>query len=120
MLAVLRHPNGNDTFTHCLEEVLRHDPDNFNALTQLALLRFFDYEDLKCIRLLRKALEVRNSFVPALVAMGELERFTGRSDISKKYYARALKLDEYQIFALKGLVKACINTDSTEEAWKYL
>jgi len=86
ILAVLRNPNGSEACAHHLKEVLRHDPDNLTTLTQLALLRFFEYEDVKCIRLLRKAFQISNSFVPALVVMGELERFTGRSDMAQKYY----------------------------------
>ena len=107
ILAVLRHPSSSEACTHHLKEVLRHDPDNLTALTQLALLRFFEYEDVKCIRLLRKAFQISDSFAPALVAMGELERFTGRSDLAQKYYQRALRYDQRQQIALKGLIKAC-------------
>ena len=67
ILAVLQHPSGREACTHHLREVLRHDPYNLTVLTQLALLRFFEYEDVKCVRLLRKALQISNAFVPALV-----------------------------------------------------
>ena len=107
ILAVLRHPSGSEACSRHLKEVLQHDPDNLTALTQLALLRFFQYEDVKCVRLLRKALQISNSFVPALVAMGELERFTGRSEIAHKFYERALMHDQHQQIALKGFIKAC-------------
>ena len=66
---------------------------------------------MKCVTLLRKALLISNSFVPALVAMGELERFTGRSEIAKDYYELALRYDQHQQIALKGLVKVFCKTD---------
>jgi len=119
IISVLRHPNGSEACTQHLKEVLRHDPDNLTALTQLAMLRLLKYEDVKCARLLRRALEIDNSFAPTLVVMGELERFTGRSDMAQKYYQRAIKYDQHQQIALKGLTKICCTTGSTEEAWKH-
>ena len=38
------------------------------ALMQLAIFRFFKYKDVKCVRLLRKALVLSNSFALALGA----------------------------------------------------
>ena len=79
IVAASNTQSGSGAYSHHLKEVLRHDPDNLCALTQLAIIRLFEYEDVKCVRLLQKALQISNTFAPALVAMGELERFTGRS-----------------------------------------
>lgn len=63
---------------------------------------------------------IDNAYVPTLVAMGELQRFTGHSETAQKYYERALRFDQHSAIALKGLVKACYNTGAIEEAWKHL
>ena len=64
------------------------------------------YEDLEAVRHLQKALSVNASFLPALVCMGELLRFTGKTEKATSYYAKALTIDNEQPFALKGLAKA--------------
>ena len=83
------------------------------------MIRFFEHEDVKCIRLLRRALQIDNSFVPALVVMGELERSTLRSAIAQNYFKRALKYDQHQQIALRRLVEMNCDSGSTEEAWKH-
>ena len=68
-------------------------PNNAEVLTQLAILRLFDYQDLKALQLLHKALQIDNSNLPALCTMGELLRFNGRPTDAKKYYRRVLEID---------------------------
>ena len=46
--------------------------------------------------------------------------FTGRCDLALKYFERALRCDQHQTIAQKGLIKAYYNIGSTEEALKHL
>jgi tetratricopeptide (TPR) repeat protein len=69
--------------------------------------------DIIAIRLLRKALLLNNSYIPALVAMGEVMRARGRPDLAKTYYEKALKIDAEELSALKGLAQACIDSGAT-------
>ncbi len=64
------------------------------------------YEDLVAARHLHKALSVNADFLPALVCMGELLRFTGKTEKATGYYTKALTIDSKQPLALKGLAKA--------------
>ena len=52
ILAVLRHPSGSEAYSHHLKEILRHDPYNLTVLTLLALIQLFEYQEVKCVRLL--------------------------------------------------------------------
>jgi len=107
-------------YEHNLKKKLRRDYDNFVALTQLAIFRLFQHEDLKAVRLLRRALSVKSSYTPALVTVAELLRFTGRSETAKKYYEMALNHNQQQSIATKGLFEACCTSRRTEEAQKHL
>ena len=62
------------------------DPDNFIDLTQLAILYFFEYEDAIALELLRCALTINNSYLPALVTLAELTFLTGHYDAAKVFY----------------------------------
>lgn len=57
---------------HYFKAIIASDPHNIEALTQLAILRMLRGEDTKCVRLLRKTLQINNFFVPALLVTGEL------------------------------------------------
>jgi len=59
MLAVWKTGKAANAQTH-LEGVLSKDPDNLTALTQLAVLEFFQYRDLQAVRLAKRALAVNN------------------------------------------------------------
>ena len=58
------------------------DPDDFTCITQLALLKFWRHEDVEAINLVRKALEIKVDYIPALTLMAELLRFNGHFDSS--------------------------------------
>ena len=91
MLTVFLYARDSEVCVHHLKEVLRHEPDDFIVLTQLAFLRFLQYEDIKAATLLRKALTINNSYEPALYTMGELLRFIGRSETAAEFYEKTLK-----------------------------
>ncbi len=63
-----------------LNLIVQQDPHNFAVLTQLAILSFFDYEDVKAANLLRMALSVKNNYIPALF------RSTGCPEKAKALY----------------------------------
>ena len=63
------------------QEILM-SPNNFHLLTQSAILYLFSYEDAKAVRLLLRALSLNPRYAPALVAMGDLMRFTGKSKLA--------------------------------------
>jgi hypothetical protein len=88
------------------------DPDNFIDLTQLAILYFFEYEDDLCLELLRSALVINNSYLPALVTAAELMFLTGHYSDAKFFYQKA-NLPE-------KVAKACYREGSLIEAAKYL
>jgi hypothetical protein len=92
---------------------LQQDPKNVALLTQQAIYRFFDYDDLTCLKLLKKALSYDHNYLPALVATGEIMRMTGHSAEAKKYFGQALRIDEGLTTATKGLIMSCIETNST-------
>ena len=79
----------------------------------MAILRYLKKYDVVAIRLLRKALTINNSYIPALVAMGEVMRMRGRPDLAKKYYEKTLKIDNEELSALKGLAQACLDSGAT-------
>ena len=60
-----------------MRQILQFDPDNYIVMTQLAILRFLDHEDIKCMKLLIYALKINNSHLPAIINMAELLRFNG-------------------------------------------
>lgn len=66
-----------------------------------------------CLKLLKKALAHDCRYLPALVALGETLRMTGHSAEAKKYFGQALRIEEGQTTATKGLIMSCIETDST-------
>ena len=72
------------------------------------------------MKLLRKALSVNKTYVPALITMGELLTFKGRSQKAKLFYEEALKLDRDQTVALKGLIRACYNIKEKNECVKHI
>ena len=41
-----------------LKYQLKYDPDNYELCTQLAILRFLQYDDVKAMKLVKKALFV--------------------------------------------------------------
>ena len=90
MLSVFLYANDTEVCIHHLEDLLRHDPDNFIVLTQLAILRFLQYEDVTVVALLRKALAINNSYEPALHTMGELLRFSMLPETAVKFYEKVL------------------------------
>ena len=91
MLTVFLYARDCEVCVHHLKEVLRLEPDNFIVLTQLAFLRFLQYEDIKAATLLRKALTINNSYEPALYTMGELLRFRSYSETAAEFYVKTLK-----------------------------
>ena len=91
MLSVYLYAKDTEVCIHHLEDLLRHDPDNFIVITQLAVMHFLQYEDVTAIALLRKALAINNSYEPALHTMGELLRFSGRPETAVKFYEKVLK-----------------------------
>lgn len=95
MISVHLYASHSELCIRHFRKNLKHDPDNLNVLTQLAILLFLQYEDMKAIGLLKNALVIESTFVPALVAMGEIMRFTGDSKMAGKYYLQALKQDQY-------------------------
>ncbi len=52
-----------------------------------------DREDVKAVRLLRAALAVNPKYLPALVAVAELLRFTGQPEKAKAFYEAVFKQD---------------------------
>lgn len=57
---------------------MKNDPENIEAMTQMGIINLFDYNDKKARDYLTRALEHKNTYIPALFAMGELNRFTGQ------------------------------------------
>ena len=91
-----------DTYTKELHFTLTVDPDNIEALCQLGIISYLEFDDFTALILLTKALEVNNFLVPALIILGEITQ-------SLKYYERAVKIDKHPL-VLKFLVKACLRS----------
>ena len=77
MVAVERETIDSKGAIYHLEEKLSNEVDNFKSLTHLAILKFFNYEDIESMDLLHKALKENNTYIPALVAVGEILRSNG-------------------------------------------
>jgi tetratricopeptide (TPR) repeat protein len=74
---------------------------------------------VKAVILLRQAFKLNKEYVPALVLMGEVLRFTGQAQEAKVFFQQALKLDPQQLFARVGLAYASCDTTHMEEADKH-
>jgi Tfp pilus assembly protein PilF len=107
MFTVALSDNGPDAAKNSLNFLLRQDPDNFEALTQLALLKFYAYDDVIATKLVVRALRVKNNYIPALVLLGELLRFNGEAKMAKKFYILAFSLDVKQTSVVKNLAFCC-------------
>ena len=120
VLAVKRHASDVQQIVDHLKEKVKQDPDNFVELTQLALLRFFSFQDLKALRLLNAALSADCTFIPALVGMGEILRRTGNLKEAKKYYELAIKLDKGQPSIFTALSNLCYDLKDYVGAYDHL
>ena len=83
------------------------------ALTQLGIIRYLRQEDSEAMVSLSKAIACKNSFVPAIVAIGELLRLKGLVRRGLVYLEKAVSLDKMQVTAFKGLVNACYEVGDT-------
>ena len=119
MVAIKRQESEVLTAINNLKWIVKQDPENFEALTQLAILRLLDFEDLKAMRLLRVALKINPNFIPALVTSAEVMRLAGDLEKAKTLYKKVLTGDSEQLFAIKGLAKACLATGSHDESFNY-
>jgi len=70
----------NDLALNNLKTIVKNNPDNFEALTQLGIHFFLLKYDVKAIQLMHKALKINSRYVPALVIMGEIYRFRGQHE----------------------------------------
>ena len=69
------------------------------------------------MKLVKKALLIETTYTPALMCMAELLRFSGESEMAKKFYHQILKQDNSQASATMGVAKACYATDDVEESF---
>ena len=53
------------------------------------------------------------------MCMGELLRFSGESEMAKKFYYMVLKQDNQQASAMMGVAKACYVTDDVEDSFQH-
>jgi len=97
-------------------EIVERKPENFFALTQLAILHYLNNQIGTAIRLLHRVFSLKNSYAPALTTMGEILRHIGRPEESIRYYERSLKINGQEIFVLKGLWQAYFETNDMQKA----
>ena len=95
VLTLVLYADDVDSCIQNLKHALTNRPDDIVLLTQLAIIRFFLYQDMKAARLLRRVLSINKYYAPALHIVGELLRFTGRSVKAIEFYERALQQDRY-------------------------
>ena len=70
IVALKRHTRDAAGIVRCMKRRISMDPDNFVWLTSLAILRYFEDEDGKALKLLSKAFLVKKNYIPALVTLG--------------------------------------------------
>ena len=101
-----------------LKDTLKQDPDNFEVLTQLAILFLLGKKDANALQLLHRALTVNNNYIPALIALGQLMQFWQKYDKAKQCYEKVLITDRNNLSALKGMVQTCVELRLTDQAFE--
>lgn len=96
-----------------LNPQLENGPANFAVSTQLAVLCFYQHDDVATVNLLRQALDADASHVPALITMGELLKSHGFLIEASIFYRRALNIDCSQSCAIRGLLLSAYYSKAT-------
>jgi tetratricopeptide (TPR) repeat protein len=86
-----------------LEEIIKNDPTNIDALYNLGMcFTELDQPD-KAILLLKRCVELKPDFDNAFVALGFAYERTNDSENAKKYFLEAVKIDPNNSYALRNL-----------------
>jgi len=103
-----------------LEEILKNDPTNIDALYNLGMCFTESGQPEKAIPLLKRCVELKPDFDNAFVALGFAFERTNDSENAKKYFLEAIKIDPNNSYALRNLGGLFGKSSDLEKAIYYL
>ena len=103
-----------------LEEIIKNDPTNIDALYNLGMCFSELKEPGKAIPLLKRCVELAPLFANAFVALGYAYERTHDSENAKRYFLEAIKLDSNNSYALRNLGGLLGKLSDFEKAIYYL
>jgi len=103
-----------------LEEILKNDPTNIDALYNLGMCFTELGQPEKAIPLLKRCVELKPDFDNAFVALGFAYERTNDIENAKKYFLEAIKIDPNNSYALRNLGGLFGKSSDLEKAIYYL
>lgn len=103
-----------------LEEILKNDPTNIDALYNLGMCFTELGQPEKAIPLLERCVELKPDFDNAFVALGFAYERTNDIENAKKYFLEAIKIDPNNSYALRNLGGLFGKSSDLEKAIYYL
>ena len=103
-----------------LEEIIKNDPTNIDALYNLGMCFTELGHPEKAIPLLKRCVELKPDFDNAFVALGFAYERTNNSENAKKYFLEAIKIDPNNSYALRNLGGLFGKSSDLEKAIYYL
>jgi len=103
-----------------LEEIIKNDPTNIDALYNLGMCFTELGQPEKAIPLLKRCVELKPDFDNAFVALGFAYERTDDSENAKKYFLEAIKIDPNNSYALRNLGGLFGKSSDLEKSIYYL
>ena len=103
-----------------LEEIIKNDPTNIDALYNLGMCYTESGQPGKAVPLLKRCVELKPDFDNAFVALGFAFERTDDSENAKKYFLEAIKIDPNNSYALRNLGGLFGKSSDLEKAIYYL
>src|SRR5262249_15382053 len=106
---------------YCYQEALQREPDHFDALQLLGVLRFRSGDLASGIELLQRALRLQPNHAPALNNLGNALRAAGRlTEALGAYQQAATRANAPNAMILRNLGSAFLECGELAQAGRYL